>query len=130
MGDEKMRKIMGKSISLEMALKSKNMNVQGFTQKLIEVIEQNRQMVDYDLVHKRKGGEDGDIKIDGVLPCPVRVPLTDAFNTWLEEEGVKLGFKVDYELKAAAGGIDWIKEGIQKIRIPRGFIRYIYICWF
>ncbi len=114
MGDEKMRKIMGKSISLEMALKSKNMNVQGFTQKLIEVIEQNRQMVDYDLVHKRKGGEDGDIKIDGVLPCPVRVPLTDAFNTWLEEEGVKLGFKVDYELKAAAGGIDWIKEGIQK----------------
>jgi len=113
MGDEKMRKIMGKSISLEMALKSKNMNVQGFTQKLIEVIEQNRQMVDYDLVHKRKG-EDGDIKIDGVLPCPVRVPLTDAFNTWLEEEGVKLGFKVDYELKAAAGGIDWIKEGIQK----------------
>lgn len=112
-GNENMRKLMGKTISLEMALKSKNMNIQVFTQKLTEAIEQNRQMVDHDLIHKRKG-EDTDIRIDGILPCPVRVPLMDAFNTWLEEEGMKLGLKIDYELKAAAGGIDWIKEDVQK----------------
>ncbi len=112
LANEVMRKTMGKTISLEMALKSKNINVEQFVQRLIEVIEQNRVSEDESLVKKEKV-VDAEIKIGGVLPCPVRIPLLEAFNKWMDEEGSKLGITVDYELKAASQGIDWLKEEIE-----------------
>lgn len=112
LANEVMRKTMGKTISLEMALKSKNINVEQFVQRLIEVIEQNRVSEDESLVKKEKV-ENAEIKIGGVLPCPVRIPLLEAFNKWMDEEGSKLGISVDYELKAASQGIDWLKEEIE-----------------
>jgi ABC-type Fe3+ transport system substrate-binding protein len=112
LANEVMRKTMGKTISLEMALKSKNINVEQFVQRLIEVIEQNRVSEDESLVKKEKV-ENAEIKIGGVLPCPVRIPLLEAFNKWMDEEGSKLGITVDYELKAASQGIDWLKEEIE-----------------
>lgn len=112
LANEVMRKTMGKTISLEMALKSKNINVEQFVQRLIEVIEQNRVSEDESLVKKEKV-VDAEIKIGGVLPCPVRIPLLEAFNKWMDEEGSKLGITVDYELKAASQGIDWLKEEIK-----------------
>jgi len=112
LANETMRKTMGKTISLEMALKSKNINIDQFVQRLIDVIEQNRVSEDQSLVKKEKI-EDADIKIGGILPCPVRVPLLDAFNKWMDEEGSKLDITVDYELKAASQGIDWLKDTIE-----------------
>lgn len=112
LGNEKMRKIMGKTISLEMALMSKKVNIEIFTQKLIEAIEQNRTSVDSALIPS-KVSNGGDIKIEGVLPCPVRVPLLEGFDGWVENNKEKLGIKVDYELKSAHTGVDWIREKIQ-----------------
>lgn len=108
---ESMRKTMGKTISLEMALKSKKINVDQFVQKLIDVIEKNRVSEDMDLV-KKKEEKEAEIKIGGVLPCPVRIPLMEAFNKWLEEEKSKLDITVDHELKAASQGVDWLKDEI------------------
>ena len=112
LANENMRKSMGKAISLEMSIKSKKMNLDVFCEKLIEAIEENRKAIDETLISKTEK-EEKDIRIDGVLPCPVRVPLLDAFNKWMEEEGGKLDYTVDYELKAAAGGIDWLIETIE-----------------
>lgn len=113
LANDNMRKLMGKTISLEMALKSKKINIDMFVQKLIDVIEENRKSVDEALLSKTED-EEKDIRIEGVLPCPVRVPLLDAFNKWMEEkEGSKLDYSVSYELKAAAGGIDWLLEDIE-----------------
>jgi ABC-type Fe3+ transport system, periplasmic component len=113
LANENMRKTMGKTITLEMALKSKKINVDEFVRKLEDVIEGNRESQDASLV-EREDIKNADIKINGVLPCPVRVPLMDEFNKWMDEKGSKLGITVDYELKAAAGGIDWIKDEIEK----------------
>lgn len=112
LANEKMRKIMGKTISIEMACKTKKVNTQLFEQKLIEVIDQNRTSVDGALVDS-KNVRGGDIKIDGILPCPVRLPLLEGFEKWLGEN--KFDFTVDYDLKVASGGVDWIKEKIEKI---------------
>ena len=112
LANENMRKLMGKTISLEMAVKSKKMNLDVFCEKLIGAIEENKKVVDDALISKTEK-EEKDIRIDGVLPCPVRVPLLDAFNKWMEEEGSKLDYIVDYELKAAAGGIDWLIDNIK-----------------
>lgn len=114
LANEKMRKLMGKTISLEMALRSKKVNVDVFVGKLIDAIEEKSQSIDESLIGDRRK-EDRDLRIDGVLPCPVRTPLLEAFKQWMEEEGSKLDYTVDYELKAAAGGVDWLKNQIEKL---------------
>jgi len=110
--NEKMRKLMGKTISLEMACKSKMVNLHVLEEKLVEVIERTRFPEDETLLGtSRTLG--GDIKIQGVLPCPIRIPLLENFNRWLEDNREDLGHKVDYDLKSAHIGVDWIREEIQ-----------------
>lgn len=108
--NEKMRKIMGKTISAEMACRSKKINIELFEEKLIDIIEQNRTDVDGKL-SMDKNIEDADITINGILPCPVRLPLLEGFESFLEEKN--LGENVDYDLKVASGGVDWIKDRIK-----------------
>ena len=110
--DASMRKIMGKTISLEMALQSKKVNVELFSEKLVEAIEQARVSVDSSLIVPEKT-TGGDIKIEGILPCPVRIPLLEGFNSWMDENKDSFDFKVDYELKSANLGVDWIKDRIE-----------------
>ncbi len=112
LANEAMRKTMGKTISLEMALRSKRINVEHFVDKLVEVIEKNRVSEDMDLIEREKK-EKADIKIKGVLPCPVRIPLMEAFNKWMEEKKDNLNIDLDYDLKAAVQGIDWLKGEIE-----------------
>ena len=111
LGNEKMRKLMGKTISLEMALMSKKVNVEIFESKLIEAIEQNRISEDSALLSP-KDNKDGDVRIEGVLPCPVRVPLLEGFDAWVNKNQDETGVKVDYELESAHTGVDWIREKI------------------
>lgn len=113
LADGKMREKMGKTISLNMALKSKRINIEQFVQKLVNSIEQNRMSEDKSLVNQEKV-ENANIRIDGILPCPVRMPLMEAFNEWMDEESDKLDITVDYQLKAASSGVDWLKEKIEK----------------
>lgn len=110
--NESMRKVMGKTISLEMACITKKINIELFEQKLIEGIQQNRFSED-ETLSTSKNQEGGDIRIEGVLPCPVRIPLLDSLNKWMEDNGDTFDFKVDYELKSASMGVDWIREKIE-----------------
>lgn len=111
--NETMRKMMGKTISVEMACKSKKVNTELFEQKLIDIIEQHRTDVDGKLsIGKNiKGAE---VKINGILPCPVRLPLLEGFESFLENND--LGFDIEYELKVASEGVDWIKDSIKEIK--------------
>jgi len=111
--NEAMRKVMGKTISFELACKTKKVNVEIFEQKLVEIIEQTRNSSDSSLsdVKKNLGG---DIKIEGVLPCPVRIPLMENFNQWLEDNKDTYPMGINYELKSANMGVDWIRERISE----------------
>lgn len=110
--DPAMRKTMGKTISLEMACMSKRINRELFEKRLIDTIEHKRTSEDSSLVD-RKVTENADLRIEGILPCPVKIPLAETFEKWLEEE--KLPFLLDYELKVASGGVDWIKDQIVEL---------------
>lgn len=96
--DKALRQTVGKNVSLEMALKMKNIDAEVFLPQLIEKIELE--------------GDNADVKIKGVLPCPVRIPLLEGFENWLKENQTSLGIHIEYELKAASMGVDWIKEAI------------------
>jgi len=112
LANEKMRKLMGKTISLEMACKTKKVNLELFTEKLIEAIEQNRKSVDSTLIEKNEIIK-ADIRIEGVLPCPVRIPLLEGFNAWIEENKEKLNLNIKHDLKSAHMGVNWLKENIE-----------------
>lgn len=110
--DDNLRKMFGSSISLENALKSKKINPEAFLVLLMEKIEENKKVQ-----NKYKDT----IRVTGVLPCPVKVPLLESFEKWLAEQD--FDFNLDYELKAASMGIDWIKDEVKNSeKIPDLFI--------
>ncbi|WP_213818733.1 ABC transporter substrate-binding protein [Garciella nitratireducens] len=104
--EEKMRSTLGKSISLEEVLKLKKINVDAFVAQLIEKIESTEN--DVYLSSKQKDV----VKIIGILPCPVKIPLIEAFQKWLEEQN--FDFSLEYELKAASIGIDWLEDALKE----------------
>ncbi len=126
--NEAMRKVMGKTISLELACKTKKINLDIFEQKLVDIIEQTRDSLDSSLSDVKKN-KDGKIRIEGVLPCPVRIPLMEHFTKWLEENVNLFPDGISHELKAANIGVDWIREamvdmteeGIADIFMSAGF---------
>lgn len=110
--DDNLRKIIGSSISLENVLKSKKINADEFVNQLMERIEENK-------IVQNKYKET--IRITGVLPCPVKVPLMETFEKWLSEQN--FDFNLNYELKAASMGIDWIKNDLENSeKVPDLFI--------
>ena len=110
--DDNLRKIFGSSISLENALKSKKINADEFVARLIVRIEENKTV-------QNKYKET--IRITGVLPCPVKVPLMETFEKWLGEQN--FDFNLNYDLKAASMGIDWIKDELKNSeKVPDLFI--------
>ncbi|OLS01514.1 ABC transporter substrate-binding protein [Tissierella creatinophila] len=120
--NDAMRKIMGKTVSVEMACRSKKVNVELFEQKLIDIIEQTRTDVDGKLYHD-KDIQNTEITINGILPCPVRIPLLEGFESFLEDKD--LGSNIKYDLKVASGGVDWIKDkikGAKKEDLPDLFL--------
>ncbi len=110
--NESLRKTMGKNISLALAAQSKQMNINTLEQTLIDTIEASK--IADDQAHQQANeGLDDTIRIEGVLPCPIRIPLMDGFGAWLEDQNEIDPEKLSYDLKAASMGLDWIKETIQ-----------------
>lgn len=96
--DEKKIEILGKAISLEMALNMKKIDKEYFENELVNKIKENKIY---------------DVTIKGILPCPVRIPLVDAFEEFLKDKE-DLKEKISYELKAASMGVDWLVECFEK----------------
>lgn len=113
LGNDLMRKTIGKTISLEKALQSKKINTAVFEKKMIDFIDQAHPAASTGLtkMHKETGSE---VRIEGVLPCPIRLPLLEKFENWLGQTLPGLDYDVDYDLKAASMGLDSIKERISK----------------
>ncbi len=111
--DPKLLDSIGKNITLEILVQSKGINKELFVKQLEEIISESRANVDTTLFEKEKNTK-ATIRIQGILPCPVRIPLLEGFEGWLEETTPEYRASVDYELKAASMGVDWLKESLEK----------------
>lgn len=100
-----MLKTLGK-IAIETALKSKGINLELFLENLNEFIAQSRDSEDVTLNQTKDNHE---IKVEGLLPCPVRIPLLDQVKGYQAETGAEFS----YDLKAASSGLDWLKEKVK-----------------
>lgn len=103
--NEIMRKTIGKTISLETALKVKGFDVNEVERQIVSLIEDSSFDLSSGLAETFKKN-DGDLKISGILPCPIRVQLLESLDKWLNENDIK----ADYELQAASMGLDWLRE--------------------
>lgn len=111
--NDNMRKTFGKTISLETALKMKKINSDIFVEQLIDKIENKNNQLNEALAEnniKKNDTNEKVIKIAGVLPCPVKVPLGEAFDDFLKNNEKSFDFKLEYDLKAASMGLDWLKD--------------------
>lgn len=107
--DEIQRKTMGRAITLVNALKMKNINIDDFTVRLQEAIEEKDKQESTGLSLK----DEDTIKIAGLLPCPIKVPLTERFEDFIDKSKGEWDFDIEYEFKAASFGIDWLKDIIE-----------------
>lgn len=96
--NDAMQKTIGRTISLQTALKSRHLDIDIFEEKLVEIIKENNT--------ENKSDEVDMLTMSGVLPCPIRVQLLETLENWLKEKN----FKINYELQAASMGLDWLRE--------------------
>ncbi|HOI31228.1 MAG: ABC transporter substrate-binding protein [Bacteroidales bacterium] len=102
MADEQKRRLLGRSLRLDIALSMKGIDLSVFMAMLEEAASGDG--------NKSQDAENKRINIKGLLPCPVRLPLQEAINAFLEKEGLQQN--VNAELKAASMGLDWLKDDI------------------
>lgn len=110
--NDTMRKTMGKSISLENALKSKHFDLVLFEQKMVDTIEAAAAADDGIGEHQASQNAapaDG-IHMAGVLPCPIRLQILGNLDQWIA--GQKQA--VTYDLQAASMGLDNLRTEIEK----------------
>lgn len=102
-----LRKTMGKTISIESALRSKHYDVAAFEQQMVDIIERGKTD---DTVQMGTVSQDvhGDVTIKGVLPCPIRVQILENVEKWIKNHDLS----VNYNLPAASMGLDWLEEEI------------------
>ncbi|MCK5148485.1 ABC transporter substrate-binding protein [bacterium] len=115
MEDVEQRAKFAKSISLKMALLLKHIDLKIFSNLLIEAIEQNDADVDATLAGASKIDDSDALNITGLLPCPVRIPLLEQFNSFVKEYSSDHDVKINHELKAASMGLDWVENNIKGV---------------
>ncbi len=106
--DRKTLETVGKHLKLETALRMKGMDVENFIKLLEEAVKNPLEEADVTLKENREG----EVEVVGLLPCPVRIPLLEMFNRFLNEKGMK----VSYRLEAASLGAKWIEELMKDVR--------------
>lgn len=126
MDDKAKREQFAKSISLKMALTLKQIDFETFSNLLVDAIERDDSEVDASLNNRALSGSEKAVKVIGALPCPVRIPLLEKFNSFTKQLKEELGTEIESELKAASMGLDWVEEHVKEVtdaqKLPDIFI--------
>lgn len=117
MADEIKRSDFGKKIDLDTALSFQNRDADSFAKLIISAIESTRGGDDITLREKSRSAEDS-LKVSGLLPCPVRIPLLESFISFAEKYQKEFGIELEYELKAASMGVEWIDDNLKGVTDP------------
>jgi hypothetical protein len=105
LSDKAKRKSFGSRVTLKQAAQLKGLNLEKLEEIMVNEIETDQNNVDVTLNKKTK---EGDLKVEGLLPCPVKVPLLEE----LEQMTDKVNSSVELNLKSASQGLDWLKESL------------------
>lgn len=111
--DENQRNAVGAFLKLERAAQTKKYDLENFLTLLQEKIDEELNQVDVTMKTTEKTGSQ--VTVSGLLPCPVRLPLLEGFDAFIERYTAETGNAVSYKLEAASVGANWIEKNIQGI---------------
>ncbi len=114
LADRKVLETAGRFLKLGTALDRKGIDRKTFVQLLEERIRDDMGKVDITLREETSGK--GAFHVSGALPCPVRLPLLEAFDREVQKFQLNTGQTVSYELEAASSGAGWMAEMIEKAK--------------
>lgn len=109
--DEKQRNAVAPYLKLARAAQMKNYDLDNFIHLLQQAVDHQDHHADVTM--KKTESPARDINIAGLLPCPVRLPLLEQFDAFIEDFTSRTGHRVSYKLEAASVGADWIAENIR-----------------
>lgn len=111
--DEKQRNAIAPYLKLERAVRMKNYDLDSFIALLRDQMTLSHHQAD--ITMKKTDQSNGDIRVAGLLPCPVRLPLLESFDAFIDRFSAETGQRVSYKLEAASVGADWIAAHISNI---------------
>jgi len=118
-GDEKKRTTNGKMVTLGQAVQMKGKDLRTFTALLENAVAANAKTEDITLATVNDENQifptEGDIRVAGLLPCPVRIPLLEAFDKFSKQITAETGKSVGVRLAAASVGADALDAGMRSI---------------
>jgi ABC-type Fe3+ transport system substrate-binding protein len=118
-GDEKKRTSNGKMVTLGQAVQMKGKDLGAFTSLLKNAVKENRDKGDVTLAMVADESQifptEGDIRVAGLLPCPVRIPMLEAFDDLSRRITAETGKTIGVRLAAASVGADALDAGMQSI---------------
>lgn len=114
MKEDTQRKSFGATITLGNALAMKGLDSDTFLGLLQTAIDGKEALREEGI----RSEEGASLNITGLLPCPVRLPLLEQFEPFIEEYEGQSGLKINYELKAASMGLQWVEEHLKDLSSP------------
>lgn len=114
--DPKVLAGVGGFLKLERAALTKNYDLDNFLGLLQQKVDEKHNQVDVTM--KQTQQEQSEINISGLLPCPVRLPLLEGFDRFIEQYTRESGVTVSYKFEAASLGSAWMDEHIQTVTAP------------
>lgn len=115
MGDETKRRVFGGAISLRQATGLKKLDLDAFVALIEDVLESD------EVAEVESTGGEPPLRVMGLLPCPVRIPLEEAFAEFAAEFQESTGRKITTEFQAASVGASWMDEHVNSIEDPEDF---------
>ena len=114
LADRKVLETAGRFLKLGTALDRKGIDRKTFVQLIEERIRDDMGKVDITL--REETSAKGTFHVSGALPCPVRLPLLEAFDREVQKFQLDTGQTVSYELEAASSGAGWMADMIEKAK--------------
>ncbi len=118
-GEEKKRTSAGKMVTLGQAMQMKSKDTPAFIALLVAAVKEHREKQDGTLDVIEDENEifpsSGDIRVAGLLPCPVRIPMLEAFDKVSKEITARTGKTIGVRLAAASIGADALDRGMANI---------------
>lgn len=103
----------GGFLKLERAARTKNYDLDNFLGLLQQKVDEKNNQVDVTM--KQTQQDQSEITISGLLPCPVRLPLLEGFDRFIQQYSKDSGVTVSYKFEAASLGSAWMEEHIQTV---------------
>ncbi len=118
-GDPDKRQSHGKLVTLAQAVQMKDKDLDTFRSLLEGAVHENRTAEDVTLAVVADESEvfprEGDVRVAGLLPCPVRLPLLEKFDELKRQLEAENGCTIGVRLAAASIGAEALEQQMQNI---------------